>query len=394
MGGRAGADSEVLEAEEIVRRVVDLVARRLPGASSECRPERRGCSGRRWRIPCIVTVNVLLDTLKIGVAYAASPGEAAALAGARTDLGLDRLIVLVDGSVDPGLRDSLAAVGVKVMSLKEALEKLGALEYYEERVEAYTIKPAVTEGDVERLAARYRGRLFKRGDYAGHAIVYLPLYTFETRLHRVNYTEAALEALEVYLSFEAIRGSLVRAGGDGTLELHHEWQRIGELDYSALEVLEYIDREGLASYEDLLAHFGDEKIEGVLNLLVELRLVDEIESGSYTVRPLDLHGYRSVYLTHKDRLEKERPPARQVLPAEAPYPLIRAFVSLFGEVREEMVIYYPILVIAYSRSREGRVTYVYTLVDGVTGERVTDIEDIVYSSERSMEVIDANMRRE
>lgn len=333
-------------------------------------------------VPCTAVVELRAFNVKVGIATAKTPEELAKLFESKRALRLDKLVVIVWFNVDPTLQEILKADGIEVIPADKALRLAGLVSYEVKRAEVAYVQPKIEGATLKRIIEKYQGKIFRRGDYGGHRLIFIPIYDVDTTLYRIDYTSAPLESLRILLSFEGLTGSLVEVDSQGTLYLAGEWDRIGDLTIDEIEVLKFIAREGMASYSEIQAHFEWENVEAIIEVLMEKGLIIEI-GDYYQVKAPNLKGYRGVGTALRELIVKGRPAEGLLLEPEVSPAMLAKVVSLIGEIENINIIYYPAYIISYiKRSGSGSLRS-YILVSGVSGERMDDIEELAGASRLS-----------
>ena len=377
----------------LIKGLARLMEREVEGARVECDVQAPSELAGMPKNLCIIEYSTPLTKIRIAVIPVVDAYDAIRVAALSSSRYFDKIVAILPDEAPQKLAETLESTGVAVARVEDLLSLLSGIGYKRVVVKSFYVEPAFKGKDVERLADKYRGWLFKRGSYAGSALVYLPIYVYTTRLHRVDYSDEILESAEASLSFDAISGSLVGSDRKGTLLVMDYWVRLGELGLDEIRALEVIAREGAASIAALRVALDREDVQDIVGILLERGVVDEVEEGLYVLRMPNLISYRSPFKVLKDRLVSGRPEDGFVLDAEVHFSLLRRILSVFGEVAESAILYYPIYILSYAKRRDNRLIYSYIAVSGVSGERMSDVEEILMSSNRALSKIDSMLKR-
>ena len=393
MGQEGGQPGPQRDITSLIRGLARLVEKEVEGARVECDVQAPDELAGVLRNICLIEYPAPLVKIRVAVVPVMDAYDAIKVAALSSSRYFDKLVAVLPDEAPQRLAEALESAGVAVARVEDLLSMLSGIGYKRVVVKSFYVKPAIKGGEVERLADKYRGWLFKRGSYAGSALVYLPIYVYTTRLHRVDYSDEILESAEASLSFDAISGSLVGSDRKGTLLVMDYWVRLGDLGLDEVKALEVIAREGAASIAALRVALDREDVQDIVGVLLERGIVDEVEEGLYVLRMPNLTSYRSPFKVLKDRLAAGRPEDGSVLDAEVRFSLLRRVLSVFGEVVESAILYYPIYILSYAKRRDNRVIYSYIAVSGVSGERMSDVEEILMSSNRALSKIDSMLKR-
>ncbi len=362
--------------EEVLNSIKEALYKQEPRVRVECENRLKEAGGYTIAVPCIITVESQVFSVRIGIAFAKSKDDLVKLYASKRMLGLDKLIVVVNFSVDEVSRTALKLEGIDVLTLDEVLNMLGLVKYEVKRVGVYYVKPQVNEDGLRKIINRYQGRIFKKGEYGGHRLLYIPIYDLNVAVYKINYTDLPLESLNAILSFEGISGSLVDVDSKGTVYIKGEWIRLGDLTLDELEVVKFVAKEGMASLSEIQAHFEWENVGAIIDVLIEKGLLMEI-GDHYQVKPPNLKGYRSVSTSLKSLIIEGKPEPASLMEPEVSPGMLAKIVSLIGEVKEIKIIYYPVYIIMYIKNVGGTKVRSYVLISGVSGERMDDFEEFI-----------------
>ncbi len=323
----------------------------------------------------VAELNTGVFSVRIGVLVHEGDDLASAIGRAflaKNDEELDKVVVIVVG----GERASRVVVnGIEVVPSDRL--KIAPLNI---EVDEYFVRPRITRDEVERLAERHKGWLLsRRGEFAGARTVFLPLYCFTVLLHTLDYAPEALEARTETLCFDAVTGSLM--GFDNGLVPMETWSGIGEISDEAVEVLLRISDLGEASIAELKEEFGTVvDVDSVIDVLVEKGLVEPVGEDAYTLAKPPLTGYRNPLAEAQDSVEKGRPSCGRILRAHVGLGKMERIVGAYGVIKKESMLYYPIHVLVYVRRKGDKSVEVAVLIDGFTGERLAETEEMLASS--------------
>jgi len=207
-------------------------------------------------------------------------------------------------------------------------------------------------------------------------LVYLPMYSYTITLELPHKASHEIEFEEHTVTFESIKGSMVHVDEHGTLEIDRNYSNLGELSFEVLEVIRYIVEHGPLTKEELfeLVSVDEKKLERILLILLDKMLVD-IYGDTYTIRQFTVPArYKSVTDFYKDNLEPGVPTEGEVASPKVSLDKLEYFLSIFGEVTDRTILYYPLYVAIYERP--GTIIRV-KVFDGNTGERLEEFEEIL-----------------
>ncbi len=295
--------------------------------------------------------------------------------------GYDKVVVVAGGDVAKSV-NSLGVgwlVAIEEREVKEIVPvtaKKPAKKFY--------VSPSLTVEKVSEISERLRGGLLRRvvnvlGDFVGARLAFMPLYCSVIHAHSIDYTPSPLEMETVTLCFELQTGSLVTFG-DG-LRTANFWQKIGELGSESIEVLKLIAEMGEAGIPDLKEKLGDKvDVDSVIEVLMERGLIRQKSPETYSLAPLPTSRIRDVVSSLEGRLIKGEPSCGYVFKAHVDVSKINSVLRLYGNVKDEQLVYYPLVVMLYRRSVERRKIEMTVIVDGVEGSRLGEMEELIAES--------------
>ncbi len=262
-----------------------------------------------------------------------------------------------------------------------------------ERVEEYIVLPGI-DAEVARkifetrvkssLSGILGGVLSSRKiTFAGHRLVYIMIACYEVLVHMREHGEL-LEAQRSNLCFETASGSLVGVER-GRIAIREEFSRLGELDHEAIRVLEIIASGGRVSLNEIAEHFGDpERARVIVDFLVELGLIEPDYEGYFHIVEPRIEDYTSLrdYFAGKGKLVQGKPAkCARIIEPGFDLTALDKVVKAFGLIEGKCIIYYPIYIGIFRKFRNHE-RYVDTaaIIDGLTGERLEDLEEVLVSS--------------
>lgn len=376
----------------LIRGLARLVEREVEGARIECDIQAGEGPAGALKNACIIEYPTPLATIRIAVLPVMDPYEAMKAVTLASSGVVDKVVAILPDEAPPRLAEALKESRVAVARADDVLTLLSGVGYRKVVVNSFYVKPKIGESEVARLAEKYRGWLFKRGTYTGNVLIYLPIYIYNMRLHRVDYSDEILEAAEAAVAFEAVSGSLVGSDRKGTLVVMDYWVRLGDLGPDEVRALEVIAREGAASMTALKVALDSEDVRDIVGVLLERKVIDEVEEGVYVLRTPSLAGYMSPLKVFSDSLTPGRPNNSPTLDVEVQFSLLRRIMSVYGDIIESTILYYPLYAISYMKKRDGRHVYSYIIISGISGDRMSDLEEILTSSSRALAKIDSLLK--
>jgi len=290
------------------------------------------------------------------------------LRAVRDSGGFDRIIVIAREK-----RDSEGLPGIDFVSVDEVRALARMLEAKE-----YHLEPRIPDERLKEIVAKHRGMIIKKGDYRGASLLYIPLYSMEVLAHRRGGLSSMMSTEKLWLSFDGLSGSLIGVDDRGSLTVIEQWMDLGTLDQTAISVYRYIVEEGLVTLPQLEARFKDiNNLTEIVSLLSEYNLVEETEYNIYSPKSPPLRGYRSPAEHYKNSLKEGRPGEGAVLDPAADLYALEQLAEGICRIEERMILYYPVYLIVYTKDKDGRISVTEVLIDGLTGERLYEIEDLM-----------------
>jgi len=292
--------------------------------------------------------------------------------------------------VPPGLRAVADALGIVIVEPEKAVAD--AARRLEE-VTDYTVKARIDRGQAEaifreKIAASLKGLLggvFSgvRVTFEGLVLAYYKFRCYDTMLHAIDKSDEALESEETRLCFETATGTLV-GYEDGRLVVYDELTRLGELDDDAIAVLEQLSKIGTMSLNEIGELIGGiDRARIVVDILLEFGLVEVEVGDQVSIAPLELSDYRDLltWLEGEGLLVKGRPPScAETLGPGFDEKKLDRIVSALGLVRRVYNVYYPIYIGVFRKRKNEKAIDVSILLDGVTGKRMEDFEELIADS--------------
>ena len=93
-----------------------------------------------------------------------------------------------------------------------------------------------------------------------------------------------------------------------------------------------------------------------------------------------LSGYRDPLSESENLLEKGRPSCGRILRSHIGLGKMERIIRAYGRIKSEAILYYPLHVLVYARRKGDKSVEVAVLIDGITGERVAELEEMLASS--------------
>ncbi len=383
---------------------------RKQGFKVECRPELLSNGARRGVLagPCKFQGSIGPIPVRglLVVTETATPLVIRELAKLRVAESLPIAIVVTRDEPSKDIQELAGALGVIVTQLGLELK-------LEEQVKNYTVIPRLDDNSARKIfESKVKGDLLgilggmlasKKVRFVGLKLVYFPLRCYEVLVHKLDEEDEALEARKANLCFETATGSLVSIK-DRMLYIREELVRLGELDDDAVNVIEIVSSIGSASLNEIAEHLGGtERARIITDVLVELGLLEPDYNGLFHVSPLHLEDYTSpiTYFKNEGLLTEGRP-AKCSKVFEPGFDLgkLDRIVRAFGLVESTSNIYYPLYIGVFRKTKNEKYVDVATIIDGVTGERMEDMEEtiadsnMIYQLDRVIEEITGSVSEE
>ena len=366
-------------------------ALRDTGFRVECEPRIKQ-AGPRVEGPCRFEGRFGPFTLRGVVIYATEPDDGILRELIQVKVAYKaQVAVLVSSSrVPPGLRAAADALGIVIVEPEVPVEARRGEEY--EPVD-YTVKAVVDVGRAEELfrgkiTASLRGLLGgmfsgTKVSFTGSILAYYTFRCYDVVLHAIDKSDEALESEETRLCFETATGTLVGVE-DRELVVYEELSRLGELDEDAVSLLEQLSKIGTMSLNEVGEFVGGmERAKIVVNILVEFGLVEVDVGDQVSIAPIDVGNYRDLlgWLEKENLLLRGRPPAcaERLGPGFEVEKLDRV-VGALGLVKRVYNVYYPVYIGVFRKAKNGKYIDVTVLLDGVTGERLEEFEELIADS--------------
>jgi len=292
--------------------------------------------------------------------------------------------------VPSGLKAVADALGIVIV---EPDRPLAEAERRLQEIVDYTVKARIDRGEAEKIfrekvAASLRGLLggvFSgvRVTFEGLVLAYYKLRCYDTMLHAIDKSDEALESEETRLCFETATGSLV-GFEDGQLVVYDELTRLGELDDDAISVLEQLSKIGTMSLNEIGEHIGGiDRAKIVVEILLEFGLVEVEVGDQVSIAPLELSDYKDplTWLESEGLLLRGRPPScAEILGPGFDEKKLDRIVGALGLIKRVYNVYYPIYIGVFRKKKNEKAIDVSILLDGVTGKRMEDFEELIADS--------------
>ncbi len=267
----------------------------------------------------------------------------------------------------------------KVISTQAGVPSVRGLEQPLLVREVY-VKPLINyEEDLMKLAEKHRGRIIRKGDIMGSRIAFIPLYCAFLHAHTIDYTTDYLESENIRLCFEMITGSLVTFE-DGVRPANF-WQKVGELNEDLVKILHRIADLGEASISELKEEFRfSVDVESAIDVLLERGLIEPRAPDTYSLAAIPTSRIKDVYHKVERYLEEGKPACGTIFKRYSSYDKLKRIVEPYGGIKDEKIIYYPLHIIVYSKKAGGRKIDIAITVDGITGSRLGELEELLAES--------------
>ncbi len=232
----------------------------------------------------------------------------------------------------------------------------------------------------------------KKKVLSGYLIVYLPLILIRADLVIMTTEEGEVEAEEVKLTFEGVRGYLIVQEGN-TMKLMRDLGSFIDLTDKSLQVLELVSKDGYKSISELASelNLSEDRVKSIANLLMARSLVDiyadivELSKSlfNYSFSPLELVERYGVEI-HEGTPES-KPGELIVYPRIQVSKLTDFIEALRGKVKEVMVLYYPFCVAEIEERNGSRKVRRFMFIDCVTGDEAWGMSDLAGYVEELLE---------
>ncbi len=372
-------DPQCYELLEKIKRVLED-----SGFNVKCNGRIKGVSGSYWDINCYFEADYRIMKVAGGIVLTQTidPSIIEYIYTAKNDIGLDKVIVLTRSKGSSDLRDVAEKLGILIYTLEELQEELEA-----ERpgLPTYYIKPVIQKDIVEEKIreGRIRGLksiiplISRKRELIGVRLLYYPLLCYKVIVHVHGREESTIVTREMEVCFEGGSGSLVSLESHG-LAVISEWGQLGELEDDAIDVLTHIAEIGTVSISQLKEHFTDIDVDIVIDVLFEYGLIERVGGEIYTIAKPPLHNYKSPATALRELMVDENPVecSTRLDPLIDPGKLKR-IVEAIGAVEGQTLVYYPIYI---GVIRENGGESLTILIDGTTGDRLEDLEEVVKDS--------------
>ncbi len=354
------------------------------GARVRCKgPSYNGVTGL-----CIADVSIggiPLRVLIVGV-KSATPHTVKAVLEEKVDEDAHIAVLVAREPVDETVAELLAGIAGLVV-VPESLIRGEARE----EAPVYVIPHVVNRSDAEKV---FRGRILsslkgflgvfsqKKIEFVAASEAYLRLRCYKLTIHVIDEVPEALEAAEASLCFETASGSLVEFDEEEGLRVSDVLVRLGELEDETIEVIQLLAKNRTASIAEIAEHVGSfEKARVIVEILAEFGLVEFTSDEAVRISLPTLAEYRASM----DRLlslarRSEKPSCEDVLGLEEVADKLDRIVGAFGSIEEVADIYYPLYVGVFKKYKDSKSIDVAIILDGVSGERMEDLEELIASS--------------
>jgi len=300
----------------------------------------------------------------------------------------DFIIIVVEDQqdIDYNLVEALKRMGVKVVTGSVPVS-------FGEKVGLGFVKPVVGS-KIEKIFNNIKNNLYnnkllliknKNIKFIDCELVFLPLRCYNILINeKSSRHEIRVEHGE--LCFELASGSLVSF--DEGLKVDSRLSELGDLDETSLLVLEFLGKKGEASFEEIAEIVGsEERAEIALQVLGEHGLVGQLGFETFILNNIKINNNNRVYslLVERKLLVPGNPKKMgKLLEPTVSVSKLDRIISVYGRIKNKYIIYYPIYLGLYFD--EGKNEEIVVLVDGVSGVRNEELEDIVASSDMILQI--------
>ncbi len=255
----------------------------------------------------------------------------------------------------------------------------------------FTVRKLLNKNDLDKILINIAKELDKKiikfvsGKkilYMGNALLFYPLRCYRI-LMKGGSGDQVLSAEEAEFCLELGTGSLVRFSESNGLRIDTRLGQLGELEDEVVEVLETIGERGEISLEEIAEVVGSsEKAEVIVQVLVDYGLLEPLGLDTYAIARLTpRRSYRLVSLLGERNLLVEGSPKCGItLEPVVPIAKLDKIVSIFGIINNKIILYYPVFLGVFVKKKgDQRSEEIAVFVDGVTGARLNDLEEVVAS---------------
>ncbi len=380
--------------------LMDLVVAYLRdnGFEVDCSGEIKGSSGVKWRADCVFSKN--FGIFKVTGIIVRSKGGNSNVMGTlehaytiKTDTGVDKVIIIYDEqAVSREVKELAYKLGMVIIDVNDynRLQRSVETGTTYVQVDEFYIGPRISAKEVAEHEANNKGIMGvigqKKTRILGVILVYLPLYCAKASIHSMDSRE--ISYTEYSLCFEGSTGSLVAIDDEGGIYVVMEWQQLGELDPQALEVLKFISEIGTISMAQLKEHFyGSIDVESALEVLVEYGLIEET-GGLFMLKEPPIEHYLSPLeeFEAKGLVNRGKPKCGRVLKLTVDFKILREIVESYGTIEKEGILYYPLYLVVVEKEKGRHRVSKVRIIDGLTGERLRDLEELIIDSRMADEI--------
>lgn len=339
-----------------------------------------GKSGITYNFDLIARFFCKIFTINIGVLV--KTGETLTvddiikIHGIHEDTGLDKIVVVTDKSVSPQVKSLSSYYSIGLVDVEKLSNVGAAFNITQMKVlRYYYVKPKISIDEAAKRAKCDKGLFGScKGKHVATILGYLPIYEYKVSLESPHKGETQIEFRETELDFESIRGSMVSIDEEGTIRIENLLVNIGDIPFEVVEVARYIAEHGPLTKEELseIVSIDDRKLERIILVLMDKMIID-VYGDTYAIKPLSVpKKYRSV--SHAYSLERGTPHEGEILHPYVSPEKLEYLLEAFGTVHGIKLVYYPVYINIYEKS-EG--IYRVKLVDGNTGKRLDDFEELL-----------------
>ena len=296
--------------------------------------------------------------------------------GIQEDTGLDKIVVVTDKSVSPQVKSLSSYYSIGLVDVEKLSNVGAAFNITQMKVlRYYYVKPKISINEAAKKAKCDKGLFGScKGKHVATILGYMPIYEYKVSLESPHKGETQIEFRETELDFESIRGSMVSIDDEGTIRIENLLVNIGDIPFEVVEVARYIAEHGPLTKEELseIVSIDDRKLERIILVLMDKMIID-VYGDTYAIKPLSVpKKYRSISQAYN--LERGTPHEGEMLHPYVSPEKLEYLLEAFGTVHGIKLVYYPVYINIYEKS-EG--IYRVKLVDGNTGKRLDDFEELL-----------------
>ncbi|MCE4617733.1 MAG: hypothetical protein F7C32_04030 [Desulfurococcales archaeon] len=374
-----------VESSDIYRVVLESVKKVLTTAGFETEQgvSIAGKSGINWTVDVYGKSYCRLFDLTVAVIIVLdepiTKEKVSLYAYMKNDVNIDKVLLVTNRKVDFDAKKIAKSIGLSIVDVSRlaTVAPIAKTVMMKPQLKRSHISPAISHDEMMKKLRCEKTLLggCKR-KLIDTVLVYLPLYSYTITLELPHKGTHEIEFNEHNVTFESVKGSMINVDEDGTIQIERAYANLGELSFEVMEVIRYIVEHGPLTKEELfeLVAVDEKKLERILLILLDKMLVD-IYGDTYTIRQFTIPArYRSVSDFYKDKLKTGIPADHEIINPRVSLDKLEYFLSIFGEVSDRSIIYYPLYVAIYEKP--GTIVRI-KVFDGNTGERLEEFEELL-----------------